>query len=574
MSSAPGTTAVKKEASRFRLLVLILFAVLAAPYGASGQLFEPEVRYDAGNAPFAATHGDLDADGDEDLVVMNTVDSSITVLENDGTGAFSVRDTYGLFNGPLDSVVAQLDTAGGLDVAVTVHRSFKITTYSNDGAGNLGLTGDYSVAGHPYELVADDFDGDGDLDLASANPNQGPNVSNAGSVSILWNDGDGAFTVQNISFDGGPISIVSADVDCDGDADLAAALHYVDTLAVLLNNGDGTFQSPAFHHVGHAQRSLVSADFNHDCASDLAVSSTGFSTEMSVLMSNGDGTFASPVVHHVGRGPQSGVAEDLTEDGFHDLVFASPPDHLISVLVNNGDGTFQSPIDYPIPGYAYWVEAADLDGDEDSDLAVVANHTGTVSILRNTTYECGNGAVDPTDECDDGNNTDEDGCSAVCLAEICGDGVTQGGLGEECDDANATNGDGCSASCLDEVAVSVDIKPGSDPNCVKQTHKGRLPVGLFGNGIDVTNINPASIELDGNADPDNPPGIKPSRIRRRDIDGDGNTDLILLFSNVALNDAGLLVDGGQLFVTGDLTDGSPIVGSDQIFLAGGPSCFD
>jgi cysteine-rich repeat protein len=64
---------------------------------------------------------------------------------------------------------------------------------------------------------------------------------------------------------------------------------------------------------------------------------------------------------------------------------------------------------------------------------------------------CGNGKVEAPENCDDGNYTGGDGCSAVCLTEVlpfCGDGALD--PGEECDDGNTTSGDGCSAQCLIE----------------------------------------------------------------------------------------------------------------------------
>ncbi len=62
---------------------------------------------------------------------------------------------------------------------------------------------------------------------------------------------------------------------------------------------------------------------------------------------------------------------------------------------------------------------------------------------------CGDGFLDPSEECDDGNTTDGDGCSATCTIEACGDGILQGT--EECDDGNTVDGDGCSANCTNEV---------------------------------------------------------------------------------------------------------------------------
>ena len=51
------------------------------------------------------------------------------------------------------------------------------------------------------------------------------------------------------------------------------------------------------------------------------------------------------------------------------------------------------------------------------------------------------------EECDDGNTSSGDGCSATCVGEFCGDGTVQSALGEECDDGNNASGDGCSGTC-------------------------------------------------------------------------------------------------------------------------------
>ncbi len=62
---------------------------------------------------------------------------------------------------------------------------------------------------------------------------------------------------------------------------------------------------------------------------------------------------------------------------------------------------------------------------------------------------CGNGVLEATEECDDGNVLNGDGCSAQCKIEeptlFCGDGVVT--LPEQCDDGNNLDGDGCSAVC-------------------------------------------------------------------------------------------------------------------------------
>jgi cysteine-rich repeat protein len=66
--------------------------------------------------------------------------------------------------------------------------------------------------------------------------------------------------------------------------------------------------------------------------------------------------------------------------------------------------------------------------------------------------ECGNGRLEPGEECDDGNATDCDGCTARCRIETgCGDGAACGA--EECDDGNAADCDGCSSTCRVETGL-------------------------------------------------------------------------------------------------------------------------
>lgn len=64
---------------------------------------------------------------------------------------------------------------------------------------------------------------------------------------------------------------------------------------------------------------------------------------------------------------------------------------------------------------------------------------------------CGDKLAEGSEQCDDGNITDGDGCSAICTNEkapACGDGILQ--AGEGCDDSNILNGDSCSSTCTVE----------------------------------------------------------------------------------------------------------------------------
>lgn len=72
---------------------------------------------------------------------------------------------------------------------------------------------------------------------------------------------------------------------------------------------------------------------------------------------------------------------------------------------------------------------------------------------------CGNTELDPGELCDDGDLEDGDGCPADCGVSMvsCGDGLVDPDTGEECDDGNQDNWDGCTLTCREaEIRVNSD----------------------------------------------------------------------------------------------------------------------
>ncbi|MFH2008436.1 MAG: DUF4215 domain-containing protein [bacterium] len=94
-----------------------------------------------------------------------------------------------------------------------------------------------------------------------------------------------------------------------------------------------------------------------------------------------------------------------------------------------------------------------VDPDEQCDDGNLVDHDGCSATCVLETY-CGNSVVEYGEECDDGNSQPGDGCNASCETEVgCGNGSLE--VGEQCDDDNLVDGDGCSALCLDEQMGAV-----------------------------------------------------------------------------------------------------------------------
>jgi hypothetical protein len=92
------------------------------------------------------------------------------------------------------------------------------------------------------------------------------------SVSILKNDGNGVFS-ERIDYDVGswPNSIFSADLDKDGDLDIAVANASSDNISILKNNGNGVFSERVDYGVGTSPHSVFCADLDGDGDLDIAV---------------------------------------------------------------------------------------------------------------------------------------------------------------------------------------------------------------------------------------------------------------------------------------------------------------
>jgi cysteine-rich repeat protein len=108
-------------------------------------------------------------------------------------------------------------------------------------------------------------------------------------------------------------------------------------------------------------------------------------------------------------------------------------------------------LSFTVDAYAGGAMFDDIDpGDGLDDPAPIADTDGWFRTYMDP-GSCGDGAVNGVEECDDTNVVDGDGCSALCVDELCGDSLVNDTT-ETCDDGGTADGDGCSAGCALEDA--------------------------------------------------------------------------------------------------------------------------
>ena len=317
--------------------------------------FQPAVSYAVGLNPVGLVAGDFTGDGKLDLAVA--------YLGNEAGAPFYY-------------------SVGGTDPG-------GVSVLLGNGDGTFQPAVQYPAGLSPSAIVAGDFTGDGKLDLAVADIGSLFNGgSDPGSVSVLLGNGDGTFQPA-VQYAAGtsPDAIVAGDFTGDGRLDLAVSDDGNSDgngsgVSVLLGNGDGTFQPAVQYAVGLDPLTIAAGDFTGDGHLDLAVAGKHFDpsvgnyvSEVAMLLGNGDGTFqpAQPdmaVDGVVFEGVVAMVAGDFTGDGHLDMAFANPGSNDVSVLLGNGDGTFTDPAQLAITPRATPL-VADVNGDGTDDVLVV-----------------------------------------------------------------------------------------------------------------------------------------------------------------------------------------------------------
>jgi hypothetical protein len=232
----------------------------------------------------------------------------------------------------------------------------------------------------PVSVATTDLDQDGDLDLVSAN-------QASGNLAIFAQTSPGVFDVAVVLEDpslDGVVSVAAADLDQDGDVDLASASSIGGNIDLLFQTSPGVFGDPILLSGGFLSfvRTVRTADIDGDGDLDLVASARnriGNTPNLSVFFQSSPGTFDLEdriVIRTAGNATQIPTAADLDGDGDMDLVAANPVvgNDNLTLLFQTSPRVFGDVRTLTADSlkFAQAVVTADMDGDGDLDLVVLA----------------------------------------------------------------------------------------------------------------------------------------------------------------------------------------------------------
>ncbi|WP_324673678.1 FG-GAP-like repeat-containing protein [Hymenobacter sp. GOD-10R] len=253
-----------------------------------GNYYVADQEVPVGTNPHGLALGDLNGDGELDIVAANytagtsTATSTVSVRLKGRPYFATTGQEVVVGSRPLNVVLGDLDSDGDLDLVTSSSNGTTASVRFNDGLGTFSGNLEVSVGFNPHQVVLGDVDGDGDLDLLTANYYDYTNPRNdytSSVVAVRLNDGKGAFSgTQQVSVGQGANSLALGDADGDGDLDLFATNELTNSISVRLNNGAGIFSGTQQVAVGNTPTSIALGDLDGDGTLDLATANYGGST--------------------------------------------------------------------------------------------------------------------------------------------------------------------------------------------------------------------------------------------------------------------------------------------------------
>ncbi len=341
--------------------------------------YAPPVAYDApGNHLFQSVElGDLNQDGLPDPMFGHISGEAVVGMLNTGAGVYGAPGFLPDPDGPFGLRFAHMDGDTNLDMVVYCANG-NVKVYPGMGDGSFGMPVDNPGGPRSQDIPIADFDGDLIPDVV---------VTDGMSIKALMNNGSGTLSpgltsdpIPNASFlQRMAVGFFDNDLNPDIAISISANANPWNRIQIFNGDGIGGFTlGQTITGLGSNSFVLLAGNVDGDSDTDLVVLRPYINDGITVIENDGTGTFTTKTNYplYSGAQPQAGVLIDLGGDANPDLALAVTDG--IAIMENTG-GAFTWIQTYPVGPGIFGIDAGDLDGDGDQDLACTVSQGNTIN---------------------------------------------------------------------------------------------------------------------------------------------------------------------------------------------------
>lgn len=327
---------------------------------------------------FTTIVGDFNGDGIDDNVIGSAVGSNsvVTVITNnmDGTMTNSQTISWAATGfGTTWTATGDVDGDGDLDIIAASNQGNAIEFLVNNGSGSFTRqSSGISLAGGAItHMVSGDFNNDGRDDVAFSQ-------ASGNNLTIVTMGAGLSATSSTINVGASINNALLAVGDLNNDGNLDITSNY-NTRLTVLGNGNGSFGSAISSGLGFEFSDSYLYDVNNDGLLD-AISFTWSGTGISIGINNGNGTFTDNNIAGVfANGISQMRVGDFNGDGIMDIYGRRQAGGEIYLAIGTGSLTFapsQTMANFGIAGNTF------VTGDFNRDGVTDLSSLGTGSLQR------------------------------------------------------------------------------------------------------------------------------------------------------------------------------------------------
>ena len=352
---------------RLFLALLSVYSVVVVTFAGAQNLL-------TGRGPAVVVSADFNGDGKLDLATVNRLSGTVSIFVNRGDGQYLKGVEFKVGSSPVALAAADFEGKGKLDLLVANRDGNEVVVLRGDGQGGFGKLERLLTVDHPTALTVADLTHTGRLSLAVANE--------AGKITVAHFNGQKLMLSDTYAVGKTSSHLLAADLHKTGMLDLAVTDAKNQTVSVLRNRGDGSFELDSTQALKGIPVGIASLSMGSSAT--LAIGRNGQSP---VWIS---GSTTKPTVRDAQAIGLKGKAAGVQ------VAVADQKGNTVWILGNDASGTLRAltHITFPTPSSATLV---DTDGSGNPKVVVSNYGASQVSVLGSPTTTTLNSSLNPSE---------------------------------------------------------------------------------------------------------------------------------------------------------------------------------